>query len=286
MAGKKAKQVSQTNQTVNTSRDFSSGPLEAQSANYNQLWQSAQDAFNRTDRSGQLNNFERQAQDSAVRAAGNTGQGVPELRQLALAQIRGDYLNPESNPNLRGAMDAAVNPIQLRLQRQIMPGISDRAVQQGAYGGSRQGVAEGVAAGEFAREALDATNRIAYDNYARERQIQQQSAPMLAQAGELDLAGSRILAALGQGQRNLAESAPWTGMDRYAQILGAGGFRRDSGTGVELTDGTTTTTGRPAGGGLGGLISGGLGGASALSAAGPPGMAIGGILGGLGGLFG
>lgn len=286
MGGKPKKEVQQVNQVVDTKRDYTTGPLVEQQANYSDLWKQAQDAFNRTDRSGQMNRFEQQGQEAAMRAAGNAGQGAPELRNLALAQIRGDYLNPESNPNLRGAMDAAVNPIQLRLQRQIMPGISDRAVQQGAYGGSRQGVAEGIAAGEFARESLDAANRIAYENYARERDIQQRSAPMLAQAGELDLAGSRIMAALGQGERNRLAEAPWTGMDKYAQILGAGGFRRDSGTGSELTNGTTTTTGTPAGGGLGGAISGGLGGASALSAFGPPGMAIGGILGGLGGLFG
>lgn len=286
MGKKPAKQVQQVNQTVDTKRDFSTGPIAQQEANYNQLWSQAQDAFNRTDRSGQLNTFERQAQDSAVRAAGNAGQGAPELRQLALAQIRGDYLNPASNPNLQGAMDAAVNPIQMRLQRQIMPGISDRAVQQGAYGGSRQGVAEGIAAGEFARESLDATNRIAYENYARERDIQQRSAPMLAQAGELDLSGSRIMAALGAGQRNLALEAPWAGMDKLAAILGAGGFRRDSGTGTETTNGTTTTTGSPGGGGAGGALSGAMGGASAGSAFGPYGAAIGGVLGGLGGLFG
>ena len=67
----------------------------------------------------------------------------------------GELLNPESNPALRAHMDNAVSsaaaPIWQGLSESVLPNIRGSAVTTG-YGGSRQGIAEGIASGRAAQE--------------------------------------------------------------------------------------------------------------------------------------
>jgi hypothetical protein len=277
----KKKPATQTT-TTNSSGTSTRGPLEAQSGAYTDLWNSAQNAFNTSDRSGALNRFEQAAQTSAESAAGRANTGVDGLRTLAQDQIAGKYLDPATNPHLQANVNAAIDPMKQQLLRDILPSIQSQAIAQGAYGGSRNGIQNGLAVGEFDRNALNTASQMYARNYENERGIQQNSAGLLNDAGRLDLAGSQILSALGTGQRNIQNEAPWTGMDRLAAILGSGGFT----SGTDTNNSTQKTVGTPASGGLGSALQGAAGGASAGSSFGPWGAAIGGALGGLGSLFG
>lgn len=270
MAGKSKPATTTVNQTT------TNAPLAAQSGMFQSLWDNAMRAYNTTDRSGTLNQFEQQAQNRAVQAANESGIGVDETRQLALKQLRGDFLSPNSNPYLADAVTAANSGVKDQLLREILPSTNSAAIASGAYGGSRNGVQNAQAITDYNKVAADNANKIYYQNYANERNIQQNSPNLLEAANKQNLSASQILSALGAGTRELQQNAQWTGLDKLAAILTAGGFSN------QTTQGTTTQT--PASGGIGGFIQGAAGGASAGAAIGGPwGAAIGGILGGLGG---
>lgn len=63
-------------------------------------------------------------------------------------------LDPTSAQN-----QALISPLLAQLQGQVLPGIGSQAIQQGAFGGSRQGISEQAAAEGFAGAATDAIFR-------------------------------------------------------------------------------------------------------------------------------
>lgn len=169
-------------------------------------------------------------------AAPGLSTGSPELRQLALDQISGKYLDPAHNPTFNAAVTSAIDPVYQTLTRKALPGIADQSITSGAYGGDRQHVAQGVALGDFSRNAMDLTGDLAFKNYTNERGIQQGSGGLLNQANQLALApGQAMLDAGGQEQKwaqgaddaglaawNNQLNAPWNGINQLAAALGVG----------------------------------------------------------------
>lgn len=201
--------------------------------------------------------------------------GANDVRNLGVATARGDYLNPETNPFIRQAVEAAQRPLRQQLDQNVLA-IGDAAQQAGAYGGSRQGIIESGALRDFNTAALDSAGQIYADNYARERALQQNAPALLSAANQLSLAPGQLLGLLGDQEQSWKADMPWTGIDRMAALLSLGG-------GYGTTTGTQTV---PRGSAASGALSGAMGGASAGSAFGPWGAGIGAVLGGLGGAFG
>lgn len=77
----------------------------------------------------------------------------------------GDLLDPDSNPATKGMIRAATRPIEQRLTRSILPGVRSDFVGGNTFGSSRQGIAEGIAMGDYARAATDAGSQIVNNNY-------------------------------------------------------------------------------------------------------------------------
>src|SRR6266516_1320453 len=77
----------------------------------------------------------------------------------------GNALDPNTNPGLRGTIDAATRPIWQGLTESALPAIRGEAVGSGNYGGSRQGIAEGIATRGAEQAAGDTANKIAYSGY-------------------------------------------------------------------------------------------------------------------------
>lgn len=67
----------------------------------------------------------------------------------------GAVLFPESNPALQAATQAAINPLIRNFERSILPGIANEAVAAGGFGGTRQGIAEGIAASDLQQQMGD-----------------------------------------------------------------------------------------------------------------------------------
>lgn len=79
----------------------------------------------------------------------------------------GDVLHPGSNPALQATIDAGVRPIIETLMEQALPTIRGGAVTNGQFGGSRQGIAEGLATGRAAQAVGDTSAKIASAGYGQ-----------------------------------------------------------------------------------------------------------------------
>lgn len=87
-----------------------------------------------------------QAQSNIVGTAAPAAQGIAD--QLASAQNRvlsGELLFPESNPALQQVIEGAIRDINQNLTEVQLPSIRRGATATRSIGGSRQGIAEGIA---------------------------------------------------------------------------------------------------------------------------------------------
>src|SRR5690349_132962 len=69
--------------------------------------------------------------------------------------LMGPALFPESNPALQAATNAAIRPVVQNFEQSVLPNVRAGAVASGGYGGSRQGIAEGLAGQELVRKSGD-----------------------------------------------------------------------------------------------------------------------------------
>ena len=86
-----------------------------------------------------------------------------------------------ANPYLQAQQDAITGQVNNNLQRNVLPGINRRAMAAGGYGGSRQGIAEGLGIGESSRAIADATANLQGNAYAQDQQIASQQSMQQAQ---------------------------------------------------------------------------------------------------------
>lgn len=276
---------------------------------FERLYAAGENAYNTLDKgdyTGQLvAGTDPMVQDSRRRVLSllpTLSQSAGDVGALAQRNLSGMYLDPASNPYLQSTMDAANSSTIRQFMESVGPGIDSAAISAGAYGGARNGLAYGRAAQGLAEELSNTNARTAYQNYATERQNQQNAPAMLQQAIQMGLAPAQLQQQIGasrQGeQQALLDSelerynanlmAPFRGLGEWSQVLGQGGF--NSSTGIMNPRSTS--------GGLGGALTGALGGgalAYGLSSVpalglgalgGPMGIGIAAALGGLaGGLF-
>lgn len=111
------------------------------------------------------------AQASQVQAPSQNGV---DLTKSYNDIIYGDAgANPYLTKSLQAGVDATnagfqknANAITDNLQKTILPGIRSDSVLSGQYGGSRQGIAEGNALGDYTRQLTDANSLLAAQNSA------------------------------------------------------------------------------------------------------------------------
>lgn len=295
--GGKSKPAKQTTNTVqNVERVTTPTPWQPADLGLKEMISQAAQAYAATPKTPVFtgpNATQQSAVNYLTGQAAGTATGGQELRDLGQATARGDFLNPSSNPYIMGAISAAVDPYREQLDQNILK-VGDVSSMNGAYGGDRSALLRASALTGFNKAATNVSASMLADNYGRERQLQQNAGNILAQGNELMLKPGQVLAAAGDQQQSwdmariaALQEAPWTGLDRYASILGqVQPYASTTSTGTETTNSTGTQT--PARGSTAtGVATGALGGAaSGFQVGGPWGAAIGGIVGGLGGLFG
>lgn len=119
--------------------------IPGQANNIMQGWAQGNQQFGQQAQQGQ-----QQLQDILGFQAGSLTQ-QPGLDMLTSGQV----LFPETNPALQAAMQGAVNPMIRNFERSILPGISSQAVASGGFGGTRQDIAEGIAASDLQQQIGD-----------------------------------------------------------------------------------------------------------------------------------
>jgi hypothetical protein len=187
---------------------------------------------------------------------GGTG-GISRTGLGALQSGLGPY--DPNNPALTAAIDAASGDVTRNLQRNILPAVGGAAVNAGAFGGSRQGIAEGLAMSDANQQISDmATNMRLADMQG----FQDRQQSLLSNLGGI----TQGVVGAGLGAGDIERS------DRQAEIdVELERFARESG--LELANlqafrdlimgnmgGTTTGTQTTPGGGLGGLLGAAIGG--------------------------
>ena len=116
-------------------------------------------------------------------------------------QMQGGFQNPylsqglqnfgnQQNQALGGAINAGLGQISDNFNRNIMPGINSGSAMTNTSGGSRQGIAQGLAASDANRQATDFVNQMQSNNF---QGMQQNQLGAYGQMGQL------------QGQQNLAQ---------------------------------------------------------------------------------
>lgn len=126
--------------------------------------------------------------------------------------LLGPALFTESNPALQGAINAAIRPVTQQFGETVLPGIRDEFVSAGGLGGSRQGIAEGIAS----RALLDQIGSISSD-LANQNYLAGLNALAGATASGQALQGQQIGANLGA-----AGGAVGQGFGALSNLIGGG----------------------------------------------------------------
>lgn len=188
--------------------------------------------------------FQVAGQGMALNAAG-TQSGLASGGAGAESSLFGDIWNPSHNPNLQGSIDAATRPITQNLTETQLPAIRNEAVQTGNFGGSRQGIAEGIASRGASQAIGDTSAKIAQGEYDTNINAQlkalgllptvqgAQTQPATTTSGVGDVRQAMQQALLGQTVGNF-------NYDQYAPFLQSQDILSLA---QGLPGGTTTTTG-------------------------------------------
>lgn len=136
-----------------------------------------------------------------------------------------DVWNPQNNPALQGAVDAAVRPITETFQEKTLPGIRGEAIAAGQqFGGSRRGVAEGIASREYGRNVGDAASKVVNANYQTNVDAQMKALGMIPQLQSAQLAPGLTTSGVGdvqqqQQQREIDADVSGFNYDQMAPFL-------------------------------------------------------------------
>lgn len=222
-----------------------------------------------------------QGQSMALGAAGSQQALASGGAQSQAHLMNPNILDPNSNPALRATIDAATRPITDQLLHSTLPNIRSGFTGAGQYGGSRQGIAEGLASRSASQAVGDTSAKVATEGYQSGLDAMSRSlgmlpstmgamtTPALTTSGVGDVRQAQAQALLGEkaGDFNYNQLLPYlVSSDIISAVQGIPGAKTQ-----------TTATGPQ-----GSAISSALGGASlGASLGGLPGAAIGGGLMGL-----
>lgn len=226
-----------------------------------------------------------------VETAARGGQTrIAQGAERATADLLSPLSTIESDPAVSRLMEMSNRRLIEDFQQRVLPSLASGSIATGGVGGSRQGVAEGLATDALGRSLSDAQSQILSNAFRTALQGQTQALGLAPQTSQLQLAPGLTVEALGQQERNL--QLEQQERDFQNQLLPAA-FAREAIGAVAATPGAVTgetevtaPVGREAGGfqkALGGAAAG----ASLGTAIGGPGVgtAVGAGLGALAGLL-
>lgn len=230
-----------------------------------------------------------QSQQGALQTANSLAGPIGQANS-ALGNLLG-AADLSNNPYIDEYANAATQPIMENLQQHILPGISSRAIQSGAYGGGRQGLLEGEAIGNAQQTAANTRAGIYNNAYNQGLNAMASGLQLSPSIANLGLLPSQIQGQVGAQQNayqqallnaniqrfNFGQNEPGQKLANYMSLISGGGYNTQ----------TTPLHGSSLGSALGGGLAGAATGAQIGTALGGPGWgtAIGGGIGLLGGFL-
>lgn len=238
------------------SQTVSSAPWAPQQPFLQQGFAQARNLLNRPD----FDPAQTQGFDMAQQYAQSMGPMVGNAQNALNFAMSPDILSPDSNPYLAAQAQAAARPLMQNLTEQILPALGSSAEMAGQYGGSRQGIAEGIAARGTQQAIGDQSANIYSRAYGQGLNTMMQGLNQAPTVAGLGLMPSQIMQQVGT-QR---QQQPWQNLQNFMGTVGG------SYGGTQTTP-TSSPMGSLLGAGIGGLF-GGVPGAQL-------GLAAGGLLG-------
>ena len=145
------------------------------------------------------------AQASVIANAGKQQSGADAGLGASNFALSPQILNPNSNPGLRGTINAATRPIQDNLVNSTLPAIRSEANLTGNLGSSRQGIAEGLASRGASQAEGDVAQRTAFSGYQSGLDSMMKSLGLLPQTlGAQDIPGQAV-GAVGDANQQLQQ---------------------------------------------------------------------------------
>lgn len=182
--------------------------------------------------------------------------------------MSGAALDPNMNPALQGVTNAAIRPMIDNFQRNIMPGLANDAVSAGGFGGSRQGIAEGIAASDLNRQVGDVSATIQNNAYNQGLQAMSQMAGIspgsssimqglgaMPQILSSSLLPAQLTSMVGEQRQGMTQAQLSDTIQRYVnqQMLPFATAQDVAALAFGIPAGTTKTTAQTSGGGMGGM---------------------------------
>ena len=209
-----------------------------------------------------------------------------------------DQTGTQGNPFMQDVMDSATRQITDNFTQQVLPQLGSAAQRSGAWGGSRQGIVESLAAGQTAQAVGDTAARLAAENYQTTLQNNLQRAQLTPALFDASYRPAQLLDAVGQDAFNYNQAVLDADVARHDYLQNADAQRLAQ-ISAMLSGGSTTgimaggsqtqtsTTNRPKSSNLQNALGGAAAGAALGSMTGIENAGgWGAVLGALGGLLG
>lgn len=177
------------------------------------------------------------SQNLAIQNAAAAQDQVNNINQGVNYGLTG-AMDVKNNPYLNDAISAAVRPIEQSYTDAggVMSQIRSNAAGAGQVGSSRQGIAEGLAAGRMAQAQGDVSAKIASDAYNKGQETFQKTLTFAPQAMEAGMTPVNWLSSVGAQKENLGQAqadydanaklwgmnAPWIPLQNYASLVYGG----------------------------------------------------------------
>ncbi len=169
-----------------------------------------------------------QGREMALGAAQGMSPFINQAQQSNQFLMNPNMLDPSSNPFLAQTAQAASRPIMQALTEQILPNIRGGAVGAGQFGGSRQGIAEGIAARGALQQIGDTSANIYSQAYGQGLNAMQGGLGMAPQTAALGLMPSQVYQDVGSQQ----QMDPFRNLSMYSNIVGGPTVLGGGGTGA------------------------------------------------------
>ena len=217
------------------------------------------------------------------------GTWIPQFQSLYSDMANQQQLS--GSQQLTDAMNAASSDLKSQYANVTNQAIEDAALSSGQFGGSRQGIAEGLAKSELDKNILNTNAQLQYGALAQDVQNtlagQQLAGNYSSVLTDLMQAPTTLYSQVGNARDMYADAvnaAPAANLSNYAEIIrsmlpGTNSATTTSGGGTSRTK--SVLGGAASGAAMGSMLAG----ASSGAITGPVGMGVGAALGGLAGLL-
>lgn len=191
-----------------------------------------------------LNSFDIQAQNMALGAAVGPAQQIADQAAKTTSFLSGPNLYAESNPYLQSAIEAAIRPQRQTFGETILPGIRNNATSSGQFGGSRQGLAEGIASRGLLDAIAGTSSTMANANYQTGQDAMVKALQYAPLTQQIQFTPASVVGSVGAQNRAFQQSLIDAEVQKYmtAQLLPYLAAKDVAGVAFGLPGGPTTST--------------------------------------------